>query len=114
MTLYEVERFERLSEFFSGIREPETAALIMAAAVAIKKAIEFQDDIATTLNCAPDTVMAAIEALKLDAARYRWTLQQSWFQSACDRFDFGDDGLQAPFEKYYGEMADAAMQADKE
>ena len=44
-----------------------------------------------------------------DAARYRWLLNQAWFQQAADRFDFTDGGMQIRFEKCMDEFIDAAM-----
>lgn len=48
-----------------------------------------------------------------DAERYRWLLKQAWFQSAVDRFDFEDGGMQNRFEKCMGDFADAAIERDK-
>lgn len=64
----------------------------------------------------PTTVLAMavrIEELERDSARYRWILQQAWFQEAFDRFDPDDGGMQDKFEKCVAEIADAAMEQTK-
>lgn len=57
--------------------------------------------------------LAALEAerdaMRKDAERYRWLLQQSWIQSAFDRFDFIDGGMQKEFERCADQMIDAAI-----
>lgn len=61
----------------------------------------------------PASVLGLITRLReaeRDAARYRWLLRQAWFQSAFDRYDFDDRGIQSRFELCAAEIIDAAMQ----
>ena len=61
-------------------------------------------------NAAEATTQAEAPAdVARDAARYRWLLNQAWFQQAADRFDFTDGGMQNRFEKCMCEFIDAAM-----
>lgn len=69
-------------------------------------------------HCAERRILCAIDELiagqvpadvARDAARYRWLLNQAWFQQAADRFDFTDGGMQIRFEKCMDEFIDAAM-----
>lgn len=62
----------------------------------------------------PSVVLALLaerEELKRDAARYRWLIRQAWFQSAMDRYDIDDGGMQAVFEAETARIIDAAMQS---
>lgn len=47
--------------------------------------------------------------LQRDAERYRWLLQQAWFQDACYRYDLEDGGRQNKFEELLGITIDQAM-----
>ena len=61
----------------------------------------------TALYTAPPA--PSVPDVARDAARYRWLLNQAWFQQAADRFDFTDGGMQIRFEKCMDEFIDAAM-----
>jgi malate synthase len=55
-------------------------------------------------------LLAERDALAKDAERYRWLLKQAWFQSAFDRFDPDDGGMQTKFEECADYIIDAALQ----
>lgn len=49
-----------------------------------------------------------------DSERYHWLLKQAWFQSAFDRYDFDDMGLQERFELCVAEIIDAYLKGENE
>jgi hypothetical protein len=51
----------------------------------------------------------ALEALRKDTERYRWLLEQAWFQSAFERYDISDDGTIPGFTSECARVIDAAM-----
>ncbi len=65
----------------------------------------------------PGSLIAALvlrlRAAEADAARYRWLIRQSWFQSAFDRFDPDDGGIQARFEREADRIISASMEQSK-
>ena len=56
-------------------------------------------------------LLAERAELKRDAERFRWLIRQAWFQSAMDRYDIDDGGLQVRFESEAARIIDAAMQS---
>jgi len=58
-------------------------------------------------------LIAELRSLRADAERYRWLIEQPWFQSAFDRYDIDDGGLQSIFERECAHVIDTAMQASK-
>jgi hypothetical protein len=70
-------------------------------------------DIAKHLNCAPDAVLDTIEALKRDAARYRWIIDAPATHQSdiiLRKWLWSRPGVMGELT----EIIDAAMQADKE
>lgn len=68
------------------------------------------------MQCDPQWVLdllAERDAAQKDAERYRWLLRQAWFQSAFDRYDFDDGGMQHRFERCAAEIIDAALQGEQ-
>lgn len=63
----------------------------------------------------PDCVPHAVEwvhAAEKDAGRYRWLTRQAWFQSAFDRYDIDDGGLQSIFERECAHIIDKSIQSE--
>ena len=60
-----------------------------------------------------NSLIAKNRSLRADAERYRWLIEQPWFQSAFDRYDIDDGGLQSIFERECAHVIDTAMQASK-
>lgn len=56
------------------------------------------------------SVPEQVRRMAKDAERYRWLLRQAWFQSAFDRYDFDNGGMQHRFERCAAEIIDAALQ----
>lgn len=76
--------------------------------------LQHQGDIDYIVQASPSTILALLaerEELKRDAERYRWIIRQAWFQSAMDRYDIDDGGLQVRFESEAARIIDAAMQS---
>ena len=87
----------------------EDADKFIGADIAYPVTLRFMQEVMETF----DAQQARIAELEQDDARYRWILQQAWFQNAFDRFDPDDGGMQDRFEKCVAEIADNAMQKDK-
>jgi hypothetical protein len=79
-------------------------------------AIDHVHDANLIALASPGTILALLAEraeLKRDAERYRWLIRQAWFQSAMDRYDIDDGGLQVMFESEASRIIDAAMQEPK-
>ena len=90
----------------------EQLKLMDAAAISISSQRHIQsvieELIETALAATPTPAEPPADLVRY-AARYRWLLNQAWFQQAADRFDFTDGGMQNRFEKCMDEFIDAAM-----
>ena len=71
------------------------------------------DELTKLLAAAPQPPAPAATADALDAARYRWLLEQAWFQSAFERYDISDDDTIQGFAKECARVIDAAMAAQR-
>lgn len=66
-------------------------------------------------RCNPDNIralLARLHAAEKDAGRYRWLTRQAWFQSAFDRYDIDDGGLQSIFERECAHIIDKSIQSE--
>ena len=75
---------------------------------------EYACDQDFVVAASPATILALLAEraeLKRDAERFRWLIRQAWFQSAMDRYDIDDGGLQVRFESEAARIIDAAMQS---
>ena len=57
-------------------------------------------------------LFARLRAAEVDAERYRWLTRQAWFQSAFDRYDIDDGGLQSIFERECAHIIDKSIQSE--
>lgn len=57
-------------------------------------------------------LLARLHAAEKDAGRYRWLTRQAWFQSAFDRYDIDDGGLQSIFERECAHIIDKSIQSE--
>ena len=73
------------------------------------------DDVRTAHVALTDRLRALLtelEEAREDAARYRWLMEQSWFQSAFDRFDPDDYGRIDLFKLECNRIIDAARKGE--